>query len=241
MNKDGFKYELKESPRGKNVRLRVTFSKGLEVYVPRGYDVSKVPKLLERRRIWINSALERRESQKRFFEPKPKWILPNAIKLSATGDVWHLESRTTRKGPVVIRKIGEKRILVIGPVDDEKACRDALSRWLVRTTRQQLVPRLKELSNRTGLKYKNVSIRKQRTRWASCSKRQMISLNCKLLFLPPTLVDYVMVHELCHLSYMNHSKKFWSLLRTYCPNYLQLDTQLRQMWKTVPHWAHTSI
>ncbi len=238
MNSTRFKYQLRESPRGKNVRLRVTLSKGLEVYVPRGYDVSKVPALLERRRIWVRSALERRESQKKFFEPKPAWKIPNQISLPAVRAVWHLEQRSAKVKTITIRRTGENRLSLTGAVENEAAGRAALARWLTRETRERLVPRLEELSRRTGLKYDRISVRKQRTRWASCSKRRTISLNAKLLFLQPDVVDYVIVHELCHLAEMNHSKQFWLLLKSHCPNYRKLDNQLRDMWKRVPHWAH---
>jgi predicted metal-dependent hydrolase len=62
-------------------------------------------------------------------------------------------------------------------------------------------------------------------------------LNAKLLFLPPELVDYVMIHELSHLAEMNHSKRFWALVERHDPRFRILDRQLRDMWKEVPRWA----
>ena len=238
MNKTGFQYRLKESPRGRNVRLRVTLSKGLEVYVPRGFDTSKLPDLLERRKSWITTALERRRVQRKFFEPESAWCLPQTINLLAVGIVWHLDLKETHTQHVALREIGKHRLGAFGAINNEGAGRRALARWLTRQTREYLVPRVRELSRHTGLKYKRIFVRKQRTRWASCSRYKTISLNSKLLFLRPDLVDYVILHELCHLAEMNHSKKFWTLLKSHCPNYRRLDSELREMWKVVPKWAY---
>ena len=238
MNKTGFEYRLKESPRGRNIRLRVTLSRGLEVYVPRGYDTSKLPDLLEKRKNWITTALERRKAQRKFFEPEPAWCLPHTISLPAIGIVWHIDLKETHTEHVALREISKHRLVAFGNVNNESAGRRALARWLTRQTREHLVPRVRELSLRTGLKYKRIFVRKQRTRWASCSRRKIISLNSKLLFLRPDLIDYVILHELCHLAEMNHSKRFWSLLKSHSPNYLRLDSELREMWKVVPRWAY---
>jgi hypothetical protein len=67
----------------------------------------------------------------------------------------------------------------------------------------------------------------QKTRWASCSRHRTVSLNMKLLFLPPELVRYVFVHELCHTVHMNHSREFWRFLAVKEPRYKELDKQLR--------------
>jgi len=107
----------------------------------------------------------------------------------------------------------------------------------MRQTRAFLVPRLRAVSARTRLRYQRAFVKRQKTRWASCSKHQTISLNAKLLFLPPEIVEYVMVHELCHVAVMNHSREFWCLVERHCPDYRKRDYLLREMWKRVPRWA----
>ncbi len=230
-------YRVRVSTRGRNVRLSVTFQHGLEVIVPQGYDLNKVPGLLERKKHWIRVALERVESHRKFFEPEPTWRLPLQIKLPAVGAVWHVTARETEAPWVAVRELGADRLLAFGAIRDERGCRAALKRWLIRQTREHLVPRLQTLSFKTGLQYQRAFVKRPRTRWASCSRRRSISLNAKLLFLPAQLVDYAMIHELCHIAEMNHSKRFWELVDRHCPDYRRLDTRLREMWKVVPHWA----
>jgi Protein of unknown function DUF45/HsdM N-terminal domain len=140
----------------------------------------------------------------------------------------------------VVRETNNDRLLVSGKIEDESLCRDALTRWLMRKTREFLVPRLEQLSARTGMQYKRTFLKRPKTRWASCSRNQSISVNAKLMFLPPEYVDYVLIHELCHIAKMNHSKRFWALVEHHNPNFRKLDNHLREMWKTVPRWAYRS-
>lgn len=107
----------------------------------------------------------------------------------------------------------------------------------MREARARLVPRVQALSLALGLAYRRVSLRCQKTRWGSCSRDGAISLNARLLFLPPELVEYVLIHELCHLAHLNHSKRFWALVARHCPDFRARDRRLRGMWAHVPRWA----
>lgn len=230
-------YALRISSRARNVRLCVTIQKGLEVVVPRGFDTRKIAQILERSKRWIRAALERVESQRRALAATPPWQLPAQVALPAAGAVWQVEGMKTGARSVSVREQPAGRLLVSGAIEDEASCRDALTRWLMRQARNRLIPRLDEISRRTGLKHRRVLVRRQTTRWASCSVRGTISLNVKLLLLPPELVDYVLVHELCHLNHMNHSKRFWDLVRRHHPDCRTHDRHLREFWRSLPRWA----
>ncbi len=80
-----------------------------------------------------------------------------------------------------------------------------------------------------GFSYHCLNIKNQKTRWGSCSKKGNLNFNYKIVYLPENLVDYLMVHELCHLKEFNHSKKFWALLAKTMPDYLRLRKQLRDI------------
>jgi predicted metal-dependent hydrolase len=83
---------------------------------------------------------------------------------------------------------------------------------------KQIIRRLRQLAQRYGFSYNKVSIRNQRTRWGSCSAKGNISLNVKMVALPPELLDYVLLHELVHTRVHNHSRKFWKELDKYVGN-----------------------
>ena len=95
---------------------------------------------------------------------------------------------------------------------------------------------LEALAASTGLRFARVQIRRQRTRWGSCSARGTISVNICLAFLEPAVVRYLLVHELSHTRHMNHSARFWSLVEQHDPDYRQHDRELLRGWQRVPGW-----
>ena len=81
-----------------------------------------------------------------------------------------------------------------------------------------------------------VQVRGQQTRWGSCSLQKTISINRKLLFLPPPLVEQVFIHELCHTVRLDHSRRFWALVRKRAPRCQDLEEELRTAWRYLPAW-----
>jgi predicted metal-dependent hydrolase len=228
-------YRLRKSERARRVRLRVTVEHGLEVVIPARFDAARVPALLQQRRRWIHAALERAEATRALLGYTGAWKLPAAIVLPALGRTWRMAASPAETA-VRVRAHGDE-LRVTGAIHDEPACRAALTRWLVCQARQHLSVRLQVLSDRLQLPYRRVSVRRQRTRWGSCSPTKSISLNARLLFLAPALVDYVLVHELCHLKEMNHSRRFWAMVERHVPDCRALDKALRDGWEQVPRWA----
>ena len=96
-----------------------------------------------------------------------------------------------------------------------------------KVARKILCRRIGELAQLHNFVYNRVSIRKQKTRWGSCSTKNNINLNANLLHLPPELMDYVLLHELVHTRVKNHSKDFWDELETVVPNARQVDRRLK--------------
>lgn len=96
-----------------------------------------------------------------------------------------------------------------------------------------------------GFTYHRVAIRNQRRCWGSCTAKANLNFSYKLLFLPPVLADYIIVHELCHLGELNHSPQFWALVERVMPEYRQYAGQMRMLEKTYgtsvraleQHWA----
>jgi predicted metal-dependent hydrolase len=118
--------------------------------------------------------------------------------------------------------------------------RASLRSWLMRVARVRLAPRVAVLAQAMDVKYSQISVRRQRSRWGSCSARGTISLNCCLLFQRPEVVDYLIVHELTHVKHMNHSARFWQAVERHCPDWRALDRELVQGWRHVPSWVFSN-
>lgn len=80
-----------------------------------------------------------------------------------------------------------------------------------------------------GLNYRKISIRNQKTRWGSCSRQGNLSFNYRIFTIAPELADYIIVHELCHLSEFNHSEKFWNLVRQTVPDCQNIRRKIRNL------------
>lgn len=106
------------------------------------------------------------------------------------------------------------------PVSDlTDAQRDALEKRYVAAAKEYFPKRVAYFLQFTGGSCERISIRDQKTRWGSCSARGTLSFNWRLMLAPPAILDYVVVHELCHLTYMNHSPAFWEKVESVYPDY----------------------
>ena len=124
-------------------------------------------------------------------------------------------------------------------VCDPALRRGALRERLAARAHELFAPQLRALAALMGVSFRRVQIRHQRTRWGSCSSRGTISLNGCLLFQRPEVVRYLLVHELTHLTHMNHGTRFWSAVARFEPDWRALDRELSNGWRQVPGWLLT--
>ena len=87
--------------------------------------------------------------------------------------------------------------------------------------------RLNYFNNIYNFSWNNITIKNQKTRWGSCSRKGNLNFNYKLALIPKEMSDYVVVHELCHLKEMNHSKRFWDLVAKAIPDYLEIRKRMK--------------
>lgn len=102
---------------------------------------------------------------------------------------------------------------------DEATIRAALVAWYRRQARAIITERLAYWNSRYGFTYHRVAIKEQKTRWGSCSRKGNLNFNWRLLLAPLPILDYVVIHELCHLKEQNHAQRFWALVAQSCPDY----------------------
>lgn len=226
-------FSVRVSARAKRLTIKVYPRGRVEVVAPKRARARDVEAFVAEHREWID------RTRAAFAEklPPESIELPTVISLPAANIAVQVVYRAdpSMGAKVKVRQHGDMLVLR-GATDEHHQCRDALKRWLKSVARRCFEPRLKRLSHATGNPYKRVQIRGQRTCWGSHSSNGTISLNYSLLFLPPELLRYLLVHELCHAKYMNHSARYWRHVEQFEPNYRELDTRLGEGWKLVPSW-----
>ena len=159
----------------------------------------------------------------------PEWPIPDE------SDVHGLTGG--RRVPVREIRVRGNTVVLSGRTRDDTLCVAALKRWLVALGKKEMLPMLRALSSETNNAFRKMHVRGQKTCWGSHSSTGTISLNYCLMFLDPRHLRYVMIHELCHASHMNHSRRFWRLVGRFEPSYRQLDKDLNQCWKRIPTWV----
>ena len=224
-------WRVRASDRARRLTVRVFPGGEVEIVVPNGTRPHAVEQFVARYRPWI----DRKVAQYRPLETGTSGALPEAIRFQASGDCWRVEYVRGQGVPRLV--IDGTRLLLVGDLSRVALVRHALQRFTMRIAHSILVPQLEQLAAECGLHYSTAQIRRQRTRWGSCSRRGTISLNACLVFQPADVVRYLLLHELAHTRHLNHSRRFWALLAQLEPRWRELDAALSQGWREVPAWV----
>ncbi len=197
------RYSVRRSERARRVRVTVDAARGIEVVLPRRAAEREAAAAIRELRPWI----ERRMAE----------LQRARAAVAARGDtVPYLGSLL-----LLVAEPGRRRVHRRGEellVPDDESSWDALERWYRRAAYHEIAPRLDRACAQAGTSYSKLTIRGQRTRWASCSRGGTMSFNWRLLLAPEPVLDYVVWHEVCHLEVMDHSPRFWALLASRCPS-----------------------
>ena len=134
-----------------------------------------------------------------------------------------------------ILKTYERQLKVQPPVvSQEKSPQTLALEKRYRDAAKDYIPKRIEYYHQfTGGTYKKITIRDQKTRWGSCSSTGTLSFSFRLILAPPRVLDYVVVHELCHLTHMNHSKEFWKMVENILPDYKEHRKWLKENGHTL--------
>lgn len=196
----------------KNARLRVCEDGTVQLFVPMAFTDEDVERLLEKKSQWI-------ATKRQFFAQKSKIQLRrNELLLFGNRYAYFYSSKYQNK--IIVnhesRTIQAKRNLLDIAVQEK---------WFKSVARKYISSRAETLSEALLLPYNKLYIRSQKRKWGNCSKEKNISINWRVIKAPEFVIDYIIIHELCHTVIMKHTVRFQTLLRSHCP-----DCEQAQAW-----------
>ncbi|MDR2513211.1 MAG: M48 family metallopeptidase [Puniceicoccales bacterium] len=220
--------EWRESPRARRLNLVVPRSGPVRLVLPRGMGREDALVFLREKREWLRRALARRPAGADAAVPLVADYLARSPWVCIEGCVRPLVCAGTPYKPFLLhRNVNEP--VFLGHRRGE--AHEADLRFLLRLLAAETLPRhVLALAQRVGVRVSELGIRDQRRRWGSCSDTGRLSLNWRLVLLPPALQDHIIYHELAHRLEMNHSERFWDLLFKWDPESGLHDRALRHEW-----------
>ena len=206
--------EYQKRKNSKNVKVRIDNSGivkvSLPIYAPYKFAESFVNKNLS----WIEQKLNLLTLRKNKY-----YYLGHNIRLIKKSDANYKGFNYILKEDALLVEFSE------GSFSDD----ELYYRWLKDKATEYIPKRVKELAVKHNFKYNSIKIKNLKSRWGSCSIKKNLSFNLKLMYFNYKVIDYVIIHELCHLKEMNHSKKFWDLVEGIVPEYKAHRKQLNKI------------
>jgi predicted metal-dependent hydrolase len=221
--------EFRRSKRAFRMRLQIDGEGKMTLVAPWHSRDSEIRSFLARHKSWAEKHLGRIQS-KRVQRPRPSY-LPNET-FYYFGEPLILEVRPSdRKRPTL--KIRDNRMVVtlhrgIGKQEGVNSIQKAIRDFYRQKAEEVIRDRLDHFNEHYGFRFKRVAFRDQKSRWGSCSRAGNLNFNWRLIMAPIEVIDFVVVHELCHLKEMNHSARFWALVEQAIPNYKESRAWLRE-------------
>ena len=206
---------IRTSRRSKSISLKIRNGE-LEVSCPYNTSESFLKNLIERKKEWINKNIDRsRKNHKKIDQISKGFITYKGLVLKLIYEKSDFEGITV-----------EDNVLKILYSDESKS-KKLIIEWLKLQANNFLRARLSFLSKRISIEFNSLTIKSYTARWGSCNIKGDIFLNWKLIMLPENVIDYVLIHELAHIYFPNHSREFWELVKKKDPNYCKNKRWLR--------------
>lgn len=218
--------KVRRSANIKYLRIRMAPGRGIWVSFPFGVSRKQTEKFLEENRDWI---VQNRKNMEVYEQDTGVGLKIGAEIQTKMHTLKIVETKQLKPSYKI-----EQNIITLGIPEKvefnriEKIVRQFLLEIYAMESRQYLPQRVKMYADRFGFKYGRLSFRDNVSNWGSCSFENNISLNIKLMKLPDEIIDYVILHELCHTIEKNHSVDFWKLVGKVCPDYAVLRSRLRK-------------
>lgn len=216
LNGRNITYTLKQSRRIRGIRLEIRAGSGLTVVVPVNYKYDQIQQILDEKTSWILKHLPAgRPRQIPLFKKE----VDHGEKIPYLGQDVRVIISSGPDNTAGVELKGQS--IYIHMKARQKSIARVLEKWYRMQAEVIFRQKAQKFSVFMDLRYKEILIRGQKTRWGSCSHTGNLTLNWKLMLAPEPVIDYVIMHELAHLKHMNHSRRFWEYLSRFCPQWRQ--------------------
>ena len=214
INDNELTYQIKYSKKAKYLRLQIHPSTGLEVILPRRCKLEEAEKFIIKKKEWVLKHLSVNPVKEQFF------YFGKKVEVHQRYNLFQVKHKI---------RFNKNILLIESPPGAANKPDVFFNIWLKHTAKKYLPERTTIIAGKYKFKIGHISIRNQKTRWGSCSTSGNISLNYRLMKFRKEVIDYVIIHELCHLKEMNHSKKFWNLVEHIVPDFKFLKKELKRI------------
>ncbi|MBH0040724.1 M48 family metallopeptidase [Pseudoalteromonas sp. SWN166] len=213
--------EIKRSNRVKSVTITVEESSVL-VAVPRLLELERIKKLLKNKKQWIKEKVALHHEA----QPKSNKEFVSGECFSYLGRNYRLKVNQGYYKPAKLIN-GRFSVTLFAGTDNADLIKESLLAWYEKHAEIKFNEKVKRYADIMDVKYNSVGIKNYKSRWGSCTAEGDITFNWKVIMAPNRIVDYVVVHELCHLIHHDHSPKFWREVERFMPDYLECKEWLK--------------
>ena len=217
-----FNVEVEHSHRRKNPSIEVHAGEVVKVIVPEGYGKPEIDSLLRKKTNWI---VEKLREVKDIPAPRKREFV-SGESFPILGKEYRLK---VQQGHIGVAKQEGDRLIANTLSADPKEVEQSIIDLYKAVAKEKLTERAKFYANKLCLEPKEIKVGDFKSQWGSCTPDGVVSFNWQIIAAPSSVVDYFVVHELCHLEHANHSKDFWKLVSSVLPDYRQTMTKLKFM------------
>lgn len=218
------RYRLERSRR-RSVGFRVS-SKGLEVRAPMRLSMARVEQTVLSKWQWIQRKMHDWQNRALVVAGLDMTQWTDGGTLQLRGQCYAIVDAGVAQRATV--ELVDEEVRYFLPIDNQIKSHELITHWLKQQARTVLQQRLAYFAPQVGVEYGKMRLSSAKTRWGSASGTGTVSLHWRLVQLKPELLDYVVVHELCHFHEMNHSPRFWAHVARVLPNYRTLEKELKE-------------
>jgi len=213
-------YQIVRSPKRKKLTITVERDRAIVVHAPQETPEETVRRIVDDKRQWLLAKLHHPQKYQERQHPPGKEVV-NGESVPYLGRNYRIEIAETRSGEV------EFSSFFIVPTSHQGKRREVLRDWYIARAKEKILSRVEQHARDLGVEFAAAKIVDNRYRWGSCTVKNNVNFNWRLIKAPMFVIDYVIVHELAHLIETNHTSRFWNIVRANAPTMEKAKTWLK--------------